>query len=86
MSYTVVGMANATTISSSRSSSQKKMLSSLQERPMQELLQSLRKSHARYVSTMSKACPQTDALLMDYVNLVKVHSGHSRQSVEQFPI
>ena len=39
---------------------------------MQEALHTLRKSRARYVSALSKACSQIDALLVDYAYLVKV--------------
>ena len=41
---------------------------------MQEALHALRKLRAGYVSAMSKACAQIDALLVDYANLAKVKS------------
>jgi len=67
-------MANATTVPAARSSSRKKTSSSLQEGAMQEALHALRKLRAGYVSAMSKACSQIDALLVNYANLVKVKS------------
>lgn len=70
----LVGMANATTVPGASSSSRKKTPSSLQEGAMQEALHALRKSRAGYVSAMSKACSQIDALLVDYANLAKVKS------------
>ena len=65
-------MANATTVSGVRSSSRKKTSSSLQEEAMHEALHTLRKSRAGYVSAMSNACSQIDALLDDYANLLKL--------------
>ena len=70
-------MANATTVSGARSSSQKKTSSSLQEAVMHEALHTLRKSRAGYVSAMSNTCSQIDALLDDYANLLKVKSVHA---------
>ena len=67
-------MANATTVSGARSSSRKKKSSSLQEGAVDEALHTLRKSRAGYVSAMSNACSQIDAL-DDYANLGKVKSG-----------
>ena len=67
-------MANATTVPIARSSSRKKTSSSLQEGALQEALHALRKSRPGYISAMSKACSQMDALLVDYANLGKVKS------------
>ena len=70
-------MVDATTVSDARSSSRRKMLSSLQEGAVHEAFHTLRKSRAGYVSAMTNACSQIDALLDDYANLTKVKSLQS---------
>ena len=65
-------MAHSWTASNTRSSSRRKMASSFQEEALQEALFSLRKSLAGYVSAMTRACQQTDPLLVDYENLASV--------------
>ena len=67
-------MAYSWTASNTRSSSRRKMASSLQEEALQEALFSLRKSLAGYVSAMTRACQQIDPLLVDYGNLASVKS------------
>ena len=67
-------MVDATTVSDTRSSSRRKMLSSLQEGAMYEALHTLRKLRAGHVSAMTNSCSQIDALLVDYANLTKVKS------------
>ena len=70
-------MVDATTVSGTRPSLRRKMLSSFQEGAMHEALHTLRKSRAGYVSAMTNACLQIDILLVDYANLVKVKSLQS---------
>ena len=70
-------MVDATTVSGTRPSLRRKMLSSFQEGAMHEALHTLRKSRAGYVSAMTNACSQIDILLVDYANLVKVKSLQS---------
>ena len=70
-------MVDATTVSGTRPSLRRKMLSSFQEGAMHEALHTLRKSRAGYVSAMTNACSQIDVLLVDYANLVKVKSLQS---------
>ena len=70
-------MVDATTVSGTRPSLRRKMLSSFQEGAMHEVLHTLRKSRAGYVSAMTNACSQIDILLVDYANLVKVKSLQS---------
>ena len=70
-------MVDATTVSGTRPSLRRKMLSSFQEGAMHEALHTLRKSRVGYVSAMTNACSQIDILLVDYANLVKVKSLQS---------
>ena len=67
-------MVHSWAASNSRSSSRKKMAGSFQEEALQEVLFSLRKSLAGYVSAITRACQQIDPLLVDYGNLASVKS------------
>ena len=67
-------MAHSWSASNTHSSSRKKMAGSFQEEALQEALFSLRKSLSGYVSAMTRACHQTDPLLVDYGNLASVKS------------